>query len=284
MNAEIIKQKLAEFDKRWEIVSDSDYRKEFDNFRVRILNLLNGLKNNFKVEYLEKFCQIWALEFNIRYTFDSLYKNTIIAIFNNEKRDKHFYKLIQSLFYLPDKGWGNPYSLDMKYIEYIYKNIQDIILYSYVNLNLARNNYEVVLYPKGEKVFDEKLVNQVLSFLNPGSNTLFVEGLKSYLEGTDRSFIVTVEKMRRTLEEFLRYKLNNKKGLNENIKETNRFHKSDDKDKQIRNIITAVFSYLDEYFNDNSKHKDGDIDNNECEYIIYQTGVLLRYINTLVSC
>ncbi|MFA7361774.1 MAG: hypothetical protein WC139_12135 [Candidatus Kapaibacterium sp.] len=281
MNAEEIKQKLEEFDKRWNIINDLDYQTEFEKFRLRIINLLNTNRLLITSEYLKKFCQIWALEYNEDLYLSTIFQNTVINSSKTENNEKHFYKLIQSLFYLPDEGWYNRYSNEMKYITDLFDIIQDIVNYSNINLSVSINNFNVILYPKGEKELDEKLVNQVLSFLNPDSNTLFKEGLTSYLEVTDRSFIDAVDKMRRTLEEFLRFKLSNKKGFKENIKELNTIHKADKKDKQIRNIIINVFNYLDEYFNENTKHKDGDIDDNECEYIIYQTGVLLRYINNI---
>ena len=93
---------------------------------------------------------------------------------------------------------------------------------------------------------------------------------------------LNVPKVYDELEEFLRYKLRNEKGLNANIKEIQNIHKEKNKDKQIRNIISTNFNFLDKYFDENRKHQDGDIDETECEYLIYQTGVLLRYINKLI--
>lgn len=68
-------------------------------------------------------------------------------------------------------------------------------------------------------------------------------------------------------------------GLKANITELQKKLKLGDKDKQVRNIIGATFNFLDQYFNDNSKHNDGDINDSENEFLIYQTGLLMRYIN-----
>ena len=54
--------------------------------------------------------------------------------------------------------------------------------------------------------------------------------------------------------------------------------KEDKRDPVIRNIISQVFSYLDQYFNENSKHANGDINNIENEFLIYRIGILMRYI------
>ena len=58
--------------------------------------------------------------------------------------------------------------------------------------------------------------------------------------------------------------------------------KSDKRDAQVRNIIGSIFNYLDQYFNENSKHNDGDIDDAENEFLIYQTGLLMRYLNNTI--
>jgi hypothetical protein len=285
MNAEEIKTKLEEFDKRWDIIENSEYEVEFNKFKTRIINLLNSKKSSFNIfpagNYTEKFFQIWGLIYLYDYNHDCNFDKYLIPFFLEEKNEKIFYKKIQSVFYLPEKR-DNIYTEKSKlFIDVFYYEISDILSYSYVNLFITRNETEVILYPKGEKEFDEKIVNEILKFLNPDSNQHFTESLKFYLEGTDRSFIKSAESLRRTLEEFLRFKLQNNKGLDANIKEIMTLHKRDGKDKQIRNVINNVFDYLDSYFNENSKHQDGDIDENECEYLIYQTGVLLRYINKL---
>lgn len=46
----------------------------------------------------------------------------------------------------------------------------------------------------------------------------------------------------------------------------------------MRNIIFQNFNFIDKYFNENSKHNDGDLQNFDNEFVIYQTGLLMRYI------
>jgi hypothetical protein len=286
MKTEDIINNLDEFNKRFNITDEKTAKEEFIKFKTRIMNLLSGIDEEYTDVSISNFCLILGIEENWRGGgFGVGYNsNMIIDQLRKEYSEIQFYKLLQILFYLELKIEEDP---DCNSSDFTKTDLYDCIIealsFSKVNLSISKvgkNKY--VLYPKGEKELDEKLVNLVLSFLNPLSNTLFTEGLTSYLEGTDRSFIDAVDKMRRTIEEFLRFKLKNKKGLKENISEINKIHKADDKDVQIRKIISAVFSYLDEYFNENAKHKDGDINDNECEYIIYQTGVLLRYIIRLV--
>jgi len=48
-------------------------------------------------------------------------------------------------------------------------------------------------------------------------------------------------------------------------------------------VIFQIFSYLDQYFNENSKHQDGDIDEIENEFLVYQTGLLMRCLNRVIK-
>jgi len=144
-----------------------------------------------------------------------------------------------------------------------------------MNMVITTHDGEVILYPKGEKELDNELVNFPLSFLDKDSGAHFVQALKFF---QSKNFIKSAESLRRSLEEFLKKKLNNTKGLDANITELQKKLKSDGRDAQVRNIIGSIFNYLDQYFNDNSKHNDGDINNTENEFLIYQTGLLMRYI------
>ena len=80
----------------------------------------------------------------------------------------------------------------------------------------------------------------------------------------------------------MRFKLDNKKGLDNNRSDLLKRFKSDQITLEIRNIISQIFSYLDKYFNENSKHKDGDIGEAENEFLLYQSGLLMRYINKVI--
>jgi hypothetical protein len=283
MDAEEIKTKLEEFDKRWEIVNEIDYGKEFKKFKIRFMNFLKKYISSLTIKYGNEYCKILGINISERDLNPYSYTpDTIIKSFEDENNEKNFYRKIQILFYLPEKVKDNSSSKRLIFYDVFFFELKEILTYSKINLELLNINDEVVLHRKGEILLDEKLVNEVLKFLNPESKKHLIESLKFYLEENDRSYIKSAESLRRTIEEFLRFKLQNKKGLDANIKELAVIHKKDDKDKQVRNVINNVFIFLDTYFNENSKHQDGDIDENECEYLIYQTGVLLRYINKLV--
>lgn len=148
-----------------------------------------------------------------------------------------------------------------------------------VNVAITQSENGIVLYPKGEKILDEELVNKTLSFLPKDSNEHFEKSLKFY---RNKDFKDSAERLRQSIEEFLRYKLENKESFEKNIKILGEKLKNNETQNEIKNIIFKTFDYLSKCFNKHSKHGNN-IDELENEFLIYQTGLLLRYINKSVS-
>lgn len=274
-----IKQKMEDFNKRWNVASTQSYANEFKIFKTRILNTLQDVDANIPDEGITKFCNLVGITAKWKFTVQTQYSTNIFDTFMLEENEKEFYRLIEYLFLLPF-NFPSSFNDDFdSYRENYYLLIKEVIDYSKVNVRILKNGDDILLCPKGEDLLDEELVNEVMTFLNQQSNNHLIEALKFY---ENLNGVKSAESLRRSLEEFLRYKLNNIKGLKNNISELQRRMKEDNRKPQIRNIITQVFKYLDQYFNENSKHQDGEIDEAENEYLIYQVGVLMRYINKVI--
>lgn len=273
------KEKIETFNKRWDIISEEDYSIEFQKFKTRILNVLSEVDSNVKEEGIIHFCNLLGKPFKWEYYSQGKYSLNIIDAFNKENNENEFYRLIEYLFQIEFDS-ANPYLHNFKSFRENYINlIKEIIDYSNVNVTLLKKDGDIILTRKGEKAFDKKLVDDVVKFFDEKSLKHYTDALQQYRNNDP---IKSAESLRRTLEEFLRYKLNNDRGLDGNISELQQRLKVDGKDSQVRNIIFQTFNYLDKYFNENSKHKDGDINEAENEYLIYQAGVLLRYIDKVI--
>ncbi len=272
-----LKDKMDKFNKRWSITSTDSYEDAFIKFKTRILNIFENIDQHMTDESITAFCQYYGIkEVWHTHTYkDHSWSANISDRLKQEDNEKEFYKLIELIFSLDIKatmgygGHGYTYSKDI-----LYRDVVKAIELSDVNLSITATDGEIILYPKGEDVLDEELVNSPLSFLNKESSDHFIQALQFY---QSKKHIKSAESLRRTLEEFLRNKLKNTKGLNANINELQTRLKSDGRDSQVRNILGSTFSYLDQYFNENSKHNDGDIDDTENEFLIYQSGLLMRY-------
>jgi len=272
-----LKDKMNKFNKRWSITSTDSYEDAFKKFKTRILNIFENIDHHMTDESITAFCQFYGIK-EVWHSgmMDNTWSTNISDRLNQENDEKEFYKLIEVIFSLDITQIGG-YRGETTYSKNIlYEKVIEAVDLSDVNVSIIAKDGEVILYPKGEKMLDEELVDSPLSFLNKESAEHYIQALQFY---QSKKHIKSAESLRRTLEEYLRYKLKNAKGLNANISELQAQLKSDGRDPQVRNILGSTFNCLDQYFNENSKHKDGDIDDTENEFLIYQVGLLLRYIS-----
>lgn len=274
-----ILKKINKFNKRWEIIDDSTYEKEFERFKIRVLNIFSDIDDHVPDEGIRIFCQFLGIPEKWKYYGRRRWTKVIIDNLRKENDDNKFYRLLQIIFSLPIRTSFDDYMNEITYSkDILYRELADAIKFSKVNLAITKKDEEIILFPQGEEKLDQKLVEGVLSFLNDKSNKNFVDALNSYEKGTKKDRVKSAESLRRSLEEFLRFKVKNRKGLKKNIKELQKRLKEDGRDPSIRGIIFRTFSYLDTYFNENSKHKNGNINEEENEFLIYQTGLLMRYV------
>lgn len=276
-----LKDKIQKFNQRWNIKEKESYEESFNKFKTRILNIFEDIDHKVADESISLFCQIFGIKEEWEYgTMDNRYSENIINYLEQEENEIEFYKILEFIFAL-DIHSSMGYRHEIIYSkETIYRDVCRAIEFSNINLTTTQTkNGEIIFYPKGEKFLDNVIVNNTLSFLNKESSEHFEQSLKYY---QSKKSVKSAESLRRANEEFLRHKLKNNKGLQVNIIELQKKLKDDNRDSQVKNIIFQTFSYLDQYFNENSKHNDGDIDNAENEFLIYQTALLMRYINQVI--
>ncbi len=273
-----LKERMEKFNKRWSITSTDSYEEAFSKFKTRILNIFKDIDRHLTDKSITAFCQYYGIEevWHSQPYGDYSWSTNVINRLNQENDEKEFYRLIELIFSLDitsSMGYDHSYTYSRNIL---FREISNAVDLSDVNVSITATNGEVILYPKGEKLLDTELVDSPLSFLNKESAEHFVQALQFYQA---KKHIKSAESLRRSLEEFLRHELKNTKGLNANIPELQTKLKSDGRDAQVRNIIGTTLNYLDQYFNENSKHNDGDINDSENEFLIYQVGLLMRYVN-----
>lgn len=274
------KQKYKAFKKRFGIAdAQLDPVKEFQLFKQRILNVFELIDVQVEENGVARFCTLLGKKI-IRYQGVSKHFYNIRDALNSETDEAQFYFLIELIFSLPFVT--ESYNRRVFYRHDLYQKVEEAFYISDINASITKIKEEVIVYPRGEEVLDKGLIEDVFSFLNEASQKHFVAALNFYKQRTKESFIKSAESIRRCVEEFLRFKLDNQRGLVENIREIQKRFKDEKISTEIRNIITQVFSYLDKYFNENSKHNDGDIDEVENEFLLYQSGLLMRYMDKVL--
>ena len=299
-----LKEQRENFNKRFDITSsNSNPKKAFQSLRQRILNIFEtieclyrehdvasgitceqiepGIDKSITKESIFKFRQYYGI------SQSEVTERMIIDQLNRETNEKEFYRLIEVILSLKYKTSHIIHYVDnmcpdetenlmnSKEKLPLIEKVKEAFVLSDVNVTVVQSKNDIILYPKGEKILDEELINKTFSFLDKESNKDFEKALKFYAR---KNFRESANNLQSSLENYLRYILKNTKGIKENINTVQRNLKENKSPSEIRNIVATIFNYLNKYFDNNSKHWDK-VTEQENEFLIYQTGLLLRYID-----
>ena len=172
------------------------------------------------------------------------------------------------------------------YSGYSYPTVSQNDMINYLKDNLKALNIAfeifsdkdgIFIFPKGAEELDDALVSEPLEWLKsyPNTHKTYIIALKQYSEGV---YIRDVaDNLRKALESFLQEYLNNTKNLESNKNEICK-HLGD---KGVDAGILGLFQPLiNAYKNINdriAKHNDA-VDARLLEFLLYQTGVLIRMV------
>lgn len=154
------------------------------------------------------------------------------------------------------------------------------------SLNIA---YELIkdedgyfVFPKGAKELDNALVSAPLEWLSsyPNSRKEWISALKDYANLTDDNASDVADKFRKALERFLQEFFGKTKSL-ENLKsEYGAYLKARGVPSEISNNFETLQKSYTDFMNNYAKHHNK-TSRNVLEYIMYQTGNIIRLLITL---
>lgn len=141
-------------------------------------------------------------------------------------------------------------------------------------------NNDYFVFPKGAKELDDALVSEPLEWLNdyPNTHKTYCMALKQYSEGI---YIRDVaDNLRKALEAFLQEFLGNNQNLESNKSNICKYLGEQGVDSGVSSLYQTI---INSYKNINDrivKHNDG-IDEKLLEFLLYQTGLLIRMVITV---
>lgn len=140
----------------------------------------------------------------------------------------------------------------------------------------------VFIFPKGAKELDDALVSEPLEWLSeyPQTRKEWIDALKDYSNLDSNNASDVADKFRKVLERFFQEFFNTTKTL-ENLKsEYGNYMKSKGVPPEISNNLETLQQCYTNFMNNYAKHHDKTSEN-LLEYIMYQTGNIIRLIITL---
>lgn len=151
---------------------------------------------------------------------------------------------------------------------------------SHIPYELIEEEGEYFIFPKGAPEFDVALVSEPLEWLKdyPGARGTYVRALKQYAEGI--YIRDAADNLRKALETFLQEFLGNSKNLETNKNEICKYLGEQGVDAGIVGLFQPLISAYKNINDRIAKHNDA-VDKRLLEFILYQTGVLIRMVLTV---
>lgn len=166
------------------------------------------------------------------------------------------------------------------------KEILSFLKSSLDELNIQFEVFEdedgVFIFPKGATEMDDALVSEPLEWLKdyPVAHKAFVKALKAYSDASEDDASDVADLFRKSLETFFQEFFNTPKTL-ENLKsEYGTYMKSKGVPTEISGNFETLLQAYANFINSYAKHRDETSDT-VLEYIMYQTGNIIRLLMTL---
>ena len=276
--AQLEKQnRIIDFYKRWNI--DLNEKERWHSFRNRVLNsyMKIGRAISYSSEMENEFFELIGIHkrpaniFDFNVLENELSKSPTYNYLFDTNDMKGFILGIQAVFWLKEltKAQKKDFLI----------GIQEAVSITGVPLGIKQTESEIIFYPEGAKLLDEKLINDNLDWLSahPKSYETFKMSLMEIgIQGKERN---VVDHLRLSLELLLKDIFNNGKSLENQKSDIGNYLKSKNISPEISNLLERVLDYYAKYQNNKAKH-DCAVLSSEVEFILYLTGTVMRFLLT----
>jgi hypothetical protein len=134
-----------------------------------------------------------------------------------------------------------------------------------------------IIIPKGAEELDEALVCDVAKWLQkyPSAHKTYKTALQQYFDNEESRDIA--DNLRKAFETFLQEFLENTKNLDTNISDIGTYLKDNRVNEETRCMFSRLITHYKMLNDKTAKHHDK-TDKNSVEFLLYQTGVFMRYL------
>lgn len=170
--------------------------------------------------------------------------------------------------------------------KYTQKNILNFIKNSLNELKIPfeiiTEENETLILPKGAEELDNALVSEPLQWLNayPLAHNAFIQALKEYSDFNGNNASNIADYFRKALETFFQEFFGGGKALEHYIPDYGNYLKENSVPKEIGNNLQKILDLYTNFNNNYAKHHDKTTQK-VLEYIMYETGNIIRLLITL---
>lgn len=160
------------------------------------------------------------------------------------------------------------------------KKLESVLTDCEIGYEILIDSDGVFVFPKGAKELDDALISEPLEWLKeyPQAHKTYCIALKQYSDGT---YIRDVaDNLRKALEAFLQEFLGNSKNLETNKNDICKYLGEQGVDAGISGLFQPLINAYKNINDRIAKHNDA-VDAKLLEFLLYQTGVLIRMVITI---
>ena len=164
----------------------------------------------------------------------------------------------------------------------IRKAIENALKDSHIQYEILKDKDGVFYFPKGAPELDKSLISEPYQWLSiyPEAQQSFAKALKQYAINDKSNASNTIDALRKALEAFFQQFFSSNQSL-ENLKGAyGAYLKEHGIPKEIANNFNSLLEQYTNYNNHYAKHHDKS-SQNVAEYMLYQTGNIMRLLLTL---
>ena len=256
-------------------------KRKFNYFLVKIFNGLNAMRRNSiglisKEEYF-RFCNETGIGID---TWESYGEEFCLIVDEIHRRSDSIEDFLA--YYI---AFINCLEKE-EYSDITRDKLKDILR---ISLKEAKIQYEYFedkdgyfVFPKGVEEFDDNLVSEILCWLTyyPETEKAWSKALRKYSCATAEDASDIADLFRKALETFFQEFFGGGKSLENYKSDYGNYLKQNGVPTEIANNLETTISYYTNFMNNYAKHKDRTSEK-LLEYIMYQTGNIIRLIITL---
>ncbi len=255
-------------------------------FVTRVFTYLNNSSAEFSHKNEIDFCYATSLEtyaesknpnfevFNISFN-EPVGMKKVAYYLNQRKKDFRDFLATLVMFL-------NTYGGKKSEKEKLWNDFEKMFQDSHIQYELLNDSGKTFIFPKGAKELDKAVVSEPLEWLSvyQTSQKAFSKALELYADSSDSNASDVADAFRKSLETFFQEFFNSDKSL-ENLKsEYGQFLKNCNVPAEISNNFQSLLNSYALFMNNYAKHHDK-TSKNILEYIMYQTGNIIRLLITL---
>lgn len=174
----------------------------------------------------------------------------------------------------------NTYNGDITDKQFILNGIKKALVDCHISFRIVEDSDGLFIFPEGAKELDDALVSVPLEWLKeyPKAHKTFIIALKQYSDGI---YIRDVaDNLRKALETFFQEFLKNKRNLESNKIEICKYLGEQGVDAGITGLFQPLINSYKNINDRMAKHNDA-VDEKLLEFLLYQTGLLIRMVITI---